>query len=303
MIDIGSIGIWWSTAHEGISYAEEREALAEIDDQGWGALWLPEAYGREIMAHAALALAATTRLNVVSGVANLWARDPVAMANGARTLAEAYPRRFALGLGVSHRRVVEGRGGPPDYSPMEVVDQYLDAMDRAPFSGAKPKEEPLRILAALGPRMLRLAAARTAGAHTYTVPVEHTALAREALGPGAVLAVEQKVVLSKDPDQARTTARAFLPLSLPNYRNNLLRCGFHSDDLERGGSDGTVDRLVAWGDTGDVYARVEAHRAAGADHVCLQVLPVDGGLPSTEWRELAEALVNDARPTVQPHRS
>ncbi|MBW8764596.1 MAG: TIGR03620 family F420-dependent LLM class oxidoreductase [Microbacterium sp.] len=291
MLDIGSVGIWWSTAYDRSPFGAEAEALAEIDDQGWGAVWLPEATGREVMAHSALALSATRRIPVIPGIANLWARDAVAMANGARTLAEAHPNRFALGVGVSHRLVVESRGSSGDYSPLETVTRYLDRMDQAPYTAARPAEEPARLLAALGPQMLRLAAARTAGAHTYTVPVEHTALAREALGDGPVLAVEQKVVLSRDPDTARTTARKFLPLALPNYRSNLLRCGFDADDLEDGGTDEVVDRLVAWGEVDVVRARVEQHLSAGASHVCLQVLPLDRQLPRHEWRRLADALI------------
>jgi probable F420-dependent oxidoreductase len=287
---MGPVGLWWSTAYDTVPFSEERDALAEVDDRGWGAVWLPEAFGREIMAHAALALSATSRMAVVPGIANLWARDAVAMANGARTLAEAHPNRFAIGLGVSHRLTVERRGGPADYSPVEVVGRYLDAMDRAPYSAAKPGHEPLRLLAALGPRMLDLAAKRAAGAHTYTVPVEHTRIARETMGPGPFLAVEQKVVLTTDADRARAIGRAFLPLSLPNYRTNLMRCGFSSDELDHGGSDLLVDRLVAWGDIESIRSRVEAHLAAGADHVCLQVLPLDGGLPAAAWHDLDEAL-------------
>jgi len=292
-IDIGSIGIWWSTAYDGAPFAEEAEALAEVDEQGWGAVWLPEHYGRESMAHSALALGATRRIPVVPGIANLWARDPVAMVNGGRTLAEAHPNRFAIGLGVSHRPVIESRGASADRSPLDVVSRYLDEMDRAKYTAASPAEEPPRILAALGPRMLQLAATRTAGAHTYTVPVEHTALAREVMGPDAVLAVEQKVVLSDDPDTSRAVARQFLPLFLPNYRNNLLRCGFEAADLDDGGTADVVDRLVAWGDVASIQTRVKEHLAAGADHVCLQVLPLDGRLPRREWRELADALIGE----------
>lgn len=299
MLDIGSAGIWWCTAYDRVSFAEEADALAELDAQGWGAVWLPEHHGREVMAHSALALSATRRMPVVPGVANLWARDPTAMANGARTLAEAHPGRFALGLGVSHGQVARSRGNVDRYSPLQVVERYLDEMSHAQYLAARPPVEPPWILAALGPRMLTLAAARTAGAHTYTVPVEHTHLAREALGKDPLLAVEQKVVLSADAETARTIARKFLPLALPNYRNNLLRSGFTEADLADGGSDEAVDRLVAWGDPEAIRTRVEAHLSAGADHVCLQVLPTERHLPYQDWRALAEALVdnNDSRRT------
>ena len=293
MLDIGSVGIWWCIAYDRAPFAQEAEALAELDEQGWGAVWLPEHYGREIMSHSALALSATRRLPVVPGIANLWFRDALTMANGARTLLEAHPERFALGLGVSHRQIVGSRGGTGDYSPLESVTRYLDAMDQADYVAARPAQEPARILAALGPQMLRLAAARTAGAHTYTVPVEHTAFARDVLGASPVLAVEQKVVLSNDPDTARNAARSFLPLTLPNYRNNLLRCGFDPDDLDHGGTDDVVDRLVAWGDPEAVRLRVKEHLSAGASHVCLQVIPVDGQLPHDHWRALSDALIKD----------
>jgi probable F420-dependent oxidoreductase len=296
MLNIGAVGIWWSTAYDRVPFAEEAAALADIDDQGWGAVWLPEAYGRESMSHSALALSCTSRLRVIPGVANLWARDPTAMANGARTLAEAHPGRFAIGLGVSHRPVVESRGGASSYSPIQTVSAYLDAMDAARYTAARPADDPPRVLAALGPRMLALAATRTAGAHSYTVPVEHTRFARQALGPGPVLAVEQKVVLTTDPAIARSVGRAFLPLTLPNYRNNLLRFGFNADELGQGGSDAAVDRLVAWGDASTVRARVEEQLLAGADHVCLQVLPTGAALPRHEWRQLGGELVGISQP-------
>ncbi len=293
MIDIGSVGIWWSTAYDRAPFAAEVEALADIDERGWGTVWLPEHLGREVMSHSALALSAMRRACVVPGVANLWARDAAAMMNGARTLAEAHPNRFALGLGVGHRGVARARGGATAESPLVSVQRYLAGMEAAPYAAAKPELEPARILAALGPKMLRIAATHTAGAHTYTVPVEHTAFAREVLGDGPLLAVEQKVVLSSDAEAARTTARKFLPLALPNYRNNLLRFGFEIDDLDDGGTDDVVDRLVAWGDPGAVRTRVREHLSAGADHVCLQILPLERQLPTRAWRELADALIAD----------
>jgi probable F420-dependent oxidoreductase len=215
------------------------------------------------------------------------------MMNGARTLTEAHPNRFALGVGVGHRNVAKSRGGATDESPVVSVERYLADMAAAPYAAAKPETEPARILAALGPKMLRIAATHTAGAHSYTVPVEHTAFARDVLGAGPVLAVEQKVVLSSDADAARTTARKFLPVALPNYRNNLLRFGFEIDDLADGGTDDVVDRLVAWGDPDAVRTRVREHLAAGADHVCLQILPLDRQLPMRAFRELADALIAD----------
>jgi probable F420-dependent oxidoreductase len=170
---------------------------------------------------------------------------------------------------------------------------YLDAMDEAVFFAAQPPSEPERVLAALGPKMLELARDRAAGAHPYFVPVEHTAFAREALGPGSRLAPEQAVVLETDPTTAREIARSHMKiyLGLPNYTNNLRRFGFDDDDLAGGGSDRLVDAIVAWGTTDAVVARVQAHLDAGADHVCIQVVDADlRALPMRQWRELAGAL-------------
>lgn len=287
---LGPVGLW-SMALEGVPFAVERDALAELDEQGWPAIWIPEAFGREAMAHAALALAATQHTTIATGIANQWARDATTMANGAATLAEAFPGRFVLGVGVSHRGTAKARGRAPEPSPLQAVNAYLDGMDAARFSSIAPAEPVPVVLAALGPKMLKIAGERTRGAHTYTSPVAHTAMAREVLGVGPLLAPELKVVLHPDADVARTTARANLagPITLPNYRANLLRSGFTDADLDCGGSDALVDALVAWGDVDAVVTRVREHHDAGADHVCLQVLPTGDGLPMAEWRELAAA--------------
>ena len=285
---LGSVGLW-SIALEGVRYAVERDALTELDEQGWPAIWIPEAFGREAMAHAALALAATKHTTIATGIANQWARDATTMANGAATLAEAFPGRFVLGIGVSHRGTAKARGRVPESSPLQAVRDYLDAMEAARYSGVAPAEQVPLVLAALGPKMLQIAAERTAGAHTYTAPVAHTAMARDVLGSGPLLAPELRVVLHPDPDVARATARASLPLTLPNYRSNLLRSGFSESDVDGGGSDRLVDAVVAWGDVDAVVTRVREHPDAGADHVCLQVLPTGHGLPMAEWRELAAA--------------
>jgi probable F420-dependent oxidoreductase len=223
----------------------------------------------------------------------MWARDATAMANGQRTLSEAYPGRFLLGVGVSHAPIVELRGSSYD-KPIENMARYLDAMDKAPFTGATPPESPARVLAALGPRMLRLSAQRSIGAHPYFVPVEHTAVARKELGPGALLAVEQAAVLSTDATVARTAARKHMKryLSLENYANNLKRLGWGDADLANDGSDALVDAIVAWGGAREIRARVEAHLANGADHVCVQVVRADfAAHPLAEWRQLAPALL------------
>lgn len=290
---LGRVGAWTFDI-ERLSAAASREYVRELEGLGIAALWIPESLGsKEIFAHAGLLLAATERLIVASGIANMWARDATAMANGHRTLTEAYPGRFLLGIGVSHAPVVKLRGASYD-KPVESMARYLDAMDKAPFTGVAPSESPGRVLAALGPRMLRLAGERSLGAHPYFVPVEHTALARKELGAGPFLAVEQAAVLSNDPTVARATARKHMKryLALDNYANNLRRIGWSDPDLAGEGSDALVDAIVAWGDAGAIRARVEKHLANGADHVCIQALRVDlAAHPLAEWRALAPELL------------
>jgi probable F420-dependent oxidoreductase len=290
---LGRVGAWTFDI-ERLGAAPAREYVREIEGLGIPALWIPESLGsKEVFAHAGLLLAASQRLIIATGIANIWARDATAMANGDRALSEAYPRRFLLGIGVSHAPVVRIRGA--SYSkPIENMSRYVDAMDKAPYTGVAPPEPPARVLAALGPRMLRLAADRAIGAHPYFVPVEHTAIARRDLGPGPLLAVEQAAVLSKDPSVARATARKHMKryLSLENYANNLKRLGWSDADLANDGSDALVDAVVAWGDAGEIRARVERHLANGADHVCVQLLRADiAAHPLAEWRQLAPALL------------
>ncbi len=289
---LGRLGAWTFDI-ERLSANAEREYVRELEVLGITALWVPESLGsKEIFAHAGLLLAASERLIIATGIANMWARDATAMANGNRALSEAYPGRFLLGIGVSHAPVVKMRGA--SYAkPIESMTRYLDAMDRAPFTGAAPPEPPGRVLAALGPRMLRLAAERAIGAHPYFVPVEHTTRARKELGVGPLLAVEQAAVLSQDPIVARATARKHMKryLALDNYANNLRRIGWSDTDLAGEGSDALVDAIVTWGDATQIRARVETHLANGADHVCVQVLRADlTAHPLADWRALAPAL-------------
>jgi probable F420-dependent oxidoreductase len=290
---LGRVGAWTFDL-ERLTASAARDYVRELEDLGIPALWIPESLGsKEVFAHAGLLLAASQRLVVASGIANMWARDATAMANGHRTLSEAYPGRFLLGVGVSHAPVVKMRGASYD-KPVESMSRYLEAMDKAPFTGVAPPEPPARVLAALGPRMLRLSGERSLGAHPYFVPVEHTTLARKELGAGPLLAVEQAAVLSTDPTIARATARKHMKryLALDNYVNNLRRIGWTDTDLAGEGSDALVDAIVAWGDAGSIRARVEKHLANGADHVCVQALRIDlTAHPLAEWRELAPAVV------------
>lgn len=292
-MELGPIGIW--TAQ--LDYqpaAKAKEAAAELEQLGFGAIWFPESVGREALTNAALLLGATSRIVIATGIANIYARDAVTIAAGQKTLAEAYPGRFLLGLGVSHIPLVEQIRDHKYGKPVASMRAYLDGMDRAPYRAVPPSVSPMRVLAALGPNMLRLAAERAGGAHPYFVPPEHTARAREILGSDRLLAVEQAVVLETDPAKAREIARAHTSryLTLPNYVNNLRRLGFSEEDLTGSGSDRLVDAIVVWGDMNAITDRIRGHQSAGANHVCLQVLPPDPqALPMPQWRELASALL------------
>jgi probable F420-dependent oxidoreductase len=292
-MDIGRVGLW-TFAFELQPATRAQEVAAELEALGWPAVWIPEAMGREAFTHAALLLSGTNRLVVATGIANVWARDAMAMAAAQKTLDEAFPDRFLLGIGVSHAPLVEGMRGHRYEKPLSFMKAYLDAMDAAPFMAFPPTTAPQRVIGALAPKMLELSAARTRGAHPYFVPPEHTARAREIMGKGPLLAPEQAAVLETDPDTARAIARAHMAmyLGLPNYANNLRRLGFTDDDIANGGSDRLVDAIVAWGDVDAIRARVRAHHDAGADHVCVQVLTADPrALPMAEWRTLAPALL------------
>lgn len=274
--------------------AAAQEAVREIEALGFGAVWIPEAFGKEALTHAGLLLAGSKRIVVATGIANVWARDAMAMAAAQKTLCEAYPDRFLLGIGVSHQPLVHGMRGHDYRRPYEFMRAYLDAMDSAVFMGAVPSTPPERVIGALHPKMLKLSAERAAGAHPYFVTPEHTARARGILGPGKLLAPEQAVVLETAPDKARAVARAHMQtyLGLPNYARNLGTLGFGPEDLAAGGSDRLVDAIVAWGDVDAIARRVGQHLAAGADHVCLQVLDEHPVVPPRrQWRLLADALL------------
>jgi probable F420-dependent oxidoreductase len=256
-------------------------------------MWIPETVGRDPFITASLLLAGTPRIKVATGIANIYARDPMTMANTQRSLDEAFPSRFLLGLGVSHHTLVSWVR-KHDYSkPLSFMRDYLERMDKALFKAVGPEERPETVLAALGPKMLELSATAAAGAHPYFVPPEHTAIAREALGPDALLYPEQMVVLESDPETARAIARKHMSvyLGLPNYANNLVRLGYAAEELEDGGSDRVVDAVVAWGGVDAAAARVQAHFDAGADHVCVQVLTADNGEIRDGWRQLAPAVL------------
>jgi probable F420-dependent oxidoreductase len=291
---IGRVGVWTGQL-DFASAAEVREAAREVEQLGYRALWTGEAIGREVMTAAQLLLAATDSLVVATGIATIWARDGYATAAAQLAIGEAYPDRFILGIGASHKLLMDVRGG--DYvKPLAQMRAYLERMDSMydTYRAVKPDSWPPRLLAALGPKMLELARNEADGAHTYFVPPEHTAKAREILGPDRLLVPEQVCVLSDDPAVAREIARRHTAsyLRLPNYTGNLERFGFTAEDFADGGNDRLVDTICACGSIDAVTARVQAHLDAGADHVAVQVLVDDRkGLPRKEWAELAPALV------------
>lgn len=292
------VGIW-TFALDGHPAGRVRDAAAEIEELGYGAIWYGEAFGRDTVGQAWLLLSATRHLTVASGIANIALRDPIATATAERTLGEAFPGRYLLGLG-GHRvddtvHELDGYPMPALGNAVRTMRAYLDAMDAVPAHGPVPDPAPQRVLAALGPKMLELAAARTRGAHPYFVPVDHTARAREIMGPEAFLAVEQAVVLDTDLTRAREVATAHVAgyVSMaPHQEANVRRLGFGDADIVGGPSRRLVDAIVAHGDVETIAKRVSEHISAGADHVCIQVLTAGPtALPEREWRELSPALL------------
>jgi probable F420-dependent oxidoreductase len=287
----GTMGVWLGQiAMEPAQI--EREAVGEIENLGFGTVWVGEnERSREAFAHAGVLLAATSTLTVATGVANIWARDAFAMNAGACTLAEAYPRRFILGIGVSHAAQVDVRNHAyrRAYSRMAC---YVDEMNAGLYAAPAPQTRPPLLLAALGPRMIRLARDAADGVHTYLVTPQHTESARSILGPEPFLAPAQTVILETDSERARQAGRKFLSfyLALPNYVRSMASMGFEQDDFAAGGSDRLVDAMVAWGDLETIRSRVRAHVAAGADHVAVRVLPTDDLSALEQLRRLAPAL-------------
>jgi probable F420-dependent oxidoreductase len=288
---LGRVGVW-TFAFDALPWRQVEVAAREIESLGFPALWVPEGGGsRDVTSHLALLLGATTELTVASGIANITAREPDVLQAAAVTLADSFGDRLVLGIGVGHEYTTERRGVTWK-GPLGRMRTYLDRMDASDHLPA-PASPPQRVLAALGDGMLRLSAERALGAHTYFVPVAHTARARELLGPEPVLAVEQTAVLTTERSEALRVGRAWTAdyLELRNYANNWRRLGY-ADDIREGGSDRLVEAAVAWGDTDDVAARVREHLDAGADHVCVQLVSDDeGDVGMSGLRELAPRLL------------
>src|SRR6266436_8593842 len=272
-MDIGKVGIWFfldaMTAAESVDFARKAEKL------GYGAMWIPEAVGREPFAHSAYLAAHTERIIFATGIANIWARDPITMSAASKTVADVSGGRFVLGIGVSHKPLVSNLRGHSYDKPYSYMKEYLPKMQSALYRAPAPKEEVPIVIAALHPKMLALAAEQTKGTHTYFVPPGHTAKARTQIGPTPWICAAQAVILERDATKARTMARQYMKTyvpRLPNYTNNLKALGYKDADFENGCSDRLVDDIVAWGSEDKIRDRINAHLKAGATHVC--ILPI-----------------------------
>jgi probable F420-dependent oxidoreductase len=285
---IGRLGVW--IAPESIPAAETADLARRVEELGYSTLWVGETFGRDPFAFTASLGAATSKLVLASGIANIYNRHPGVMKQGANTVAEQTGGRFLLGLGVSSPQIVEKVRGIDHTKPLTRLREYLDEMEAARYTAVPPPGDVPVVLAALGTRMLELAAERSRGAHTYNVTPEHTAVARETVGPDAWLCVEQKVLLSTDADQARAVASKVIKFyaAAPGYRRNWNRLGFDDTDIDDL-SPRFLDAMVAWGDETEIRGRIDAHFEAGATHVCVQPLHPDLGMGALDYGVL-EAL-------------
>lgn len=268
----GRLGVWYGT--DRLDGSQLREFVRTVEKNGYSTLWYPESRGYESMSLAATLLSSSDKLVIGSSIANIYARDSFTARRALISLNALYGDRFILGLGVSHIPMVEGLRGHRYEKPLAAMGAYLDGINE----GASESELPPVMVAALGPKMLALSAARSRGAVPYNVTPAHTAKAAAILGPSKWLAVEQKVTLETDPAKARAIGRKELAryMVLPNYRNNWLREGFTEAELADGGSDRFIDAMVLWGDTEAIKLGLRAHFTAGATHVCLQPVHADG---------------------------
>ncbi len=284
-MDLAGVGVWSSQLRYG-DPAETADAAAELDELGFTALWIPDVGGPVFDAVGRL-LAATTRTVIATGILNLWMHSAGDVAESYAALTAEHGDRFLLGIGVSHAPLIDANQPGRYRQPLAATASFLDGLDAAP----QPVPAEARVLAALGPKMLTLSATRARGAHPYLVTPEHTASARSTLGQGPLLLPEQTVILCDSAEEARRIGTDWLRayLAFPNYANNLLRSGFSEDDLAQV-SDRLFDAIIAWGDEGAIMRRVAEHQAAGADHVCVQVLQADpSAFPREQWRRIAAA--------------
>jgi probable F420-dependent oxidoreductase len=291
-VEVGRLGIFLGQ-HATLPATELRQTARLIEDLGYGTIWVGEGFFREVFVQCTMLLAATERITIASGIANIHARDAVATANGARALAEAFPDRFILGLGVSHAHLLSRRGH--DYpKPVPAMREYLDAMTQAPYMSRLPEHPAPIVLGALGPKMMALAGELAQGACSYFVDQAHTRVSRRLLGKDSFLAVNMPAVVAADLVGARSIGdgQMKLYLSMPNYSQNLVRGGWAEAEVAGTGSDELFDAVVAWGDAAGLQERVQRHFDAGADHVVLNVVSATPDRPAeAELRLIAGALL------------
>ncbi len=281
-MNIGKLGVWYF--FDKLSSNTAAKAAQRIEDLGYSTLWVPETVGKNPMVLCSWLLANTQTLNLATGIANIYHREPGVTLAAQKSLAEQSQNRFLLGLGVSHTRIVEGIRGLKYGPPLATMRKYLDDMAAAPYTGVSPSEEPPLVIAALGPKMLTLAAEKTNGAHPYFTSPDHTEMARKRMGDNAWLCVEQKVILATDPTKARNLARPVAKIyqGLPNYRNNWIRMGLSEDDIDSL-SNRFIDTTFAWGTEKTIRARIDEHFDAGADHVSIQPINPNGQMADLHW--------------------
>jgi probable F420-dependent oxidoreductase len=284
-MDLGKIGVW--TWLDGQSALEAAALTQRAEGWGYSALWIPEAVGRDPFSLIGYLAARSERMILATGIANIYARDPMTMKAIWKTCSELAPDRFILGLGVSHAHLVSKVRGHTYEKPLTTMRNYLEAMKGALYMGKEPEHDAPIVIGALRDKMLKLSATEGAGAHPYLVTPDHTKRARDVMGADALLCPEQMVLCETDATKAREIARANLKtyIGLPNYQNNLKQFGFGDADFADGGSDTLVDALVCWGEPEKIAAHIQAHLDAGANHVCIQAFRNDG-VPSPDEKLL-----------------
>jgi len=286
-MNLGKLGIWFFL--DNLSSQDSAETAKKIEELGYSALWLPETVGKNPLVLSSWLLSQTSNLVIATGIANIYNREPGVTLAAQHSLAEQSNGRFLLGLGVSHKPLVEGVRGLKYGPPVKTMNDYLEKMKASPYTAITHAEKPPTVIAALGPKMLELAASKCDGAHPYFSSPDHTAMARSIMGPDSWLCVEQKVILEEDPSKARELARAGATMyqSLPNYRNNWLRMGLTEEDINQS-SDKFIDTTFAWGKPDQIQSRINEHFDAGASHVCIQPIHPNGKPGELHWECLKE---------------
>lgn len=288
-MNLGKLGVWFF--FDGTSSTSAAETAKRIESLGYGTLWIPETVGKNPMVLASWLLANTKNLIIATGIANIYHREPGVTLAAQNSLAEQSDNRFLLGIGVSHKPIVEGVRGLTYGPPVATMKKYLEQMDSSPYAAVTHSNKPATVIAALGPKMLALAAEKTEGAHPYFTSPQHTKMAREIMGKDSLLCVEQKVILETNPNKARDLCRETAKIynRLPNYRNNWLRMGLSEEDIDSL-SNKFIDTTFAWGSSKDIEKRVKEHIDAGANHVCIQPINPNGKAGDIHW-ECLESLI------------